>query len=203
MLRHSICSLFSRFRNSPRPYLQMLGLWFAISVLLAGCAPLEVRVVDVNSATEPAAAGQAQGEAGEELGPRVDPFTESVLVTAVAYLTFFAEACGALVIGIALVRAIGQFLRFVIQSGAPDTTKDDIRLRLARSLAVALEFALAADILKTAVAPTWGVIAQLGAIIVLRTLLNYFLEREIREVEERHERMRAGAKPVGQSPGGG
>ena len=51
-------------------------------------------------------------------------------------------------------------------------------MRVARRLAVALEFELAADILRTAVAPTWNEIGQLAAIAALRTALNYFLGKE-------------------------
>ncbi|WP_110885831.1 DUF1622 domain-containing protein [Deinococcus yavapaiensis] len=58
-----------------------------------------------------------------------------------------------------------------------------LRLRLGRWLAIALEFLLAADILRTAVAPTWNDIGQLAAIATIRTLLNYFLEREIESGE--------------------
>ena len=50
---------------------------------------------------------------------------------------------------------------------------------LGQWLAVGLEFELAADILRTAVTPTWNNIEQLIAIAALRTGLNYFLEREI------------------------
>ncbi len=46
-------------------------------------------------------------------------------------------------------------------------------------LALGLEFALAADILRTAIAPSWRDIGQLAAIATLRTALNFFLEREI------------------------
>jgi uncharacterized membrane protein len=53
-------------------------------------------------------------------------------------------------------------------------------MTLGRWLAVALEFELAADILNTAVTPTWSDIEKLAAIAALRTALNYFLEREIR-----------------------
>jgi len=64
--------------------------------------------------------------------------------------------------------------------------KEAVRLRLGRWLAVALEFELAADILRTAVAPTWTEIGQLAAIVVLRTVLNYFLQQEIDKAEARH-----------------
>ncbi|RZK29695.1 MAG: DUF1622 domain-containing protein, partial [Hymenobacter sp.] len=55
---------------------------------------------------------------------------------------------------------------------------------LGRSLALALELELGADILKTAVAPTWDDIGLLASIAVLRTGLNYFLERELRNAEK-------------------
>lgn len=66
--------------------------------------------------------------------------------------------------------------------------QEKVRIRMGRWLAVALEFELAADILQTAVAPTWDEIGKLGAIIVLRTTLNYFLQREIEKVEARDKR---------------
>lgn len=56
-----------------------------------------------------------------------------------------------------------------------DEQKEAIRLTLGHWLTVAIEFELAADILRIAVAPTWNVIGQLAAIVVLRTVLNYFL----------------------------
>ena len=51
-------------------------------------------------------------------------------------------------------------------------------------LALALEFALAADIAETAIAPTWDEIGQLAAIAAIRTALNYFLERDLEVVGE-------------------
>ena len=69
-----------------------------------------------------------------------------------------------------------------------ETFTEDIRLQLGKSLALALEFELGADILKTAVAPSLAIIGQLAAIAALRTFLNYFLERELRQAEQRRER---------------
>ena len=60
-----------------------------------------------------------------------------------------------------------------------DSAMSEIRITLGRWLALALELALAADILRTVMIPTWDEIGKLGAIVVLRTVLNYFLEREI------------------------
>jgi uncharacterized membrane protein len=58
---------------------------------------------------------------------------------------------------------------------------NQIRLTLARYLALALEFQLGADILSTAIAPSWDQIGKLGAIAVIRTGLNYFLMREMEQ----------------------
>ena len=56
-----------------------------------------------------------------------------------------------------------------------------VRLTLAQFLVLALEFQLAADILSTAVAPSWDKIGQLAAIATIRTALNYFLMKEIKQ----------------------
>jgi hypothetical protein len=50
---------------------------------------------------------------------------------------------------------------------------------------LALELALAADILRTVMIPTWDEIGKLGAIVVLRTILNYFLEREVEQEQKK------------------
>jgi uncharacterized membrane protein len=55
-----------------------------------------------------------------------------------------------------------------------------VRLILARYLSLALEFQLAADILSTAIAPSWDQIGKLAAIAIIRTGLNYFLGMEVR-----------------------
>jgi len=66
-------------------------------------------------------------------------------------------------------------------------TQTGFRRQVFRGFAVwiilALEFALAADIVRTAIAPTWNDIGQLAAIAVIRTGLNYFLERDLEGME--------------------
>jgi len=51
-------------------------------------------------------------------------------------------------------------------------------------LVVALEFQLAADIVGTIVSPTTAHLIELGAIAVIRTFLNYFLGKELKEERE-------------------
>jgi uncharacterized membrane protein len=61
----------------------------------------------------------------------------------------------------------------------------EIWRRYARWLIAGLTFLLAADVVDTAIAPTWDDIGKLSAIAAIRTALNFFLERDIREVEAR------------------
>jgi len=60
----------------------------------------------------------------------------------------------------------------------------ETRFILARYLALALEFQLAADVLETAILPEWSKIGQLAAIAAIRTALNYFLSKELSEEKQ-------------------
>ncbi|MCC2547614.1 DUF1622 domain-containing protein [Hymenobacter sp. BT175] len=110
---------------------------------------------------------------------------EEFIKTATLRLTQLVEAAAAIVIVVASVRALLGFLISLIRKKSRRVPSVEIRLALGQSLALALELELGADILKTAVAPTWNDIAQLAAIAVLRTALNYFLEKELRDAETR------------------
>lgn len=101
------------------------------------------------------------------------------------------EGVAALIVAYAVVEAVVRLFASVRwHSGdkpaqVAHDVKEDIRLRLGRWLALALELLLGADILRTAVAPTWSEIGQLAAIAAIRTGLNYFLQREIDAAQAR------------------
>lgn len=115
---------------------------------------------------------------------------EELLRSVALTLASAAEAAAALVIAFAVLEALLGALYLFLPARFRGSTrhhlseKEDVRLRLGRWLAVALEFLLAADILRTAVAPTWDEIGKLAAIAALRTLLNYFLQKEIERARE-------------------
>jgi uncharacterized membrane protein len=155
--------------------MRRLAIGSGAIIMLSGCA---LSGVD----TESTAVGRPAACTAIPGGCTVEHF----LTTLVTYLTYVAELAAAFIIAVAVARAIVTYGRHLThrESGSHDYI-EDIRLRLGKSLALALEFALASDILKTAVAPSLEIIGQLAAIIVLRTALNYFLEREIRHVEQR------------------
>ena len=114
---------------------------------------------------------------------------DHLLVEAVGLLSTATEAISAFLIGVGVVHATALTLAMAIPAMNRDAIRtldprENIRLKLGRWLALALEFQLAADILKTAVAPTWDDVGKVAAIIVLRTMLNFFLAREIAEAEK-------------------
>jgi uncharacterized membrane protein len=117
---------------------------------------------------------------------------EEHLITAVGYLKLVVEAVGAAIVGFGALATVAVYVLSVL--GIRKRSYTEIRLFLGRYLALGLEFQLGADILSTAVAPTFAEIEILAAIVVIRTALNYFLSREIeRERQEVEAAKRAEA----------
>ena len=110
---------------------------------------------------------------------------EEFLVTAVGYLRLAVEAIGAAIIGIGVLSTTFRYALSLLELRKYSYT--EIRLHLGSYLALGLDFQLGANILGTAVSPTFEEVQLLAAIVVIRTVLNYFLskelERERREVE--------------------
>jgi uncharacterized membrane protein len=104
---------------------------------------------------------------------------DAVLSWLLQTVIFLANLAGGLVVGVAVVRGLLTFLYDLIIARGAAVPKEGIRLSLGRSLALALEFQLGADILGTALNPSLRDIEVLGAIVILRTVLNFFLQREL------------------------
>jgi uncharacterized membrane protein len=106
--------------------------------------------------------------------------SEAWLRGVVGFFVRLVEAGGALVI---FSGALAGFVRFcvaVVQQRGPDRFSS-VRLLLGRFLALGLEFQLASDLLRTAVAPSFDQIGKLAAVAAIRTVLNFFLARELKE----------------------
>lgn len=118
-----------------------------------------------------------------------DLLSEEMLRSAVFFLVRLVEAGGALVI---FAGATLAFLRFLYTSLRDRSAEGFTRVRLdmGRFLALGLEFQLASDLLRTAVAPSFEEIGKLAAVAAIRTALNFFLARELREERSEIERAR-------------
>lgn len=133
-----------------------------------------------NAASESSAAQSGAAQNGAAESGVLGLFKQSTL-----YLASGVEAVAGLVIAVAVIEATWCIARIIVRPLPGHDQQEDVRLHLGRWLALALEFELAADILRTAVAPTWNEIGQLAAIVVLRTVLNYFLQQEIDKAAQR------------------
>src|ERR671938_575887 len=100
------------------------------------------------------------------------------LRTAAQALATLVEGVGIAIVAVAVLVAAVRYLAGLVSRVRP-FPPEGLRLGLGRSLALSLEFLLGADILRTAVEPSWDEIGRLAAIAAIRTALNYFLQREI------------------------
>src|SRR5262245_50387633 len=87
-----------------------------------------------------------------------------------------------------LITAVGALETLISLLRLPFSAVHGVRKRAWRRfgmwLLLALEFELAADIIRSVIAPTWQEIGELAAIAVVRTFLNYFLEKDLEHAGE-------------------
>ena len=98
-------------------------------------------------------------------------------------ISFTLNIIGALIIIWAIILSLFDFLKKEIL-GREDAVKlnEAIRIKLGSYLVLALEFFIAGDIIKTIITPTWQSLGILGAIVVIRTILSYFLTKDIKKI---------------------
>jgi uncharacterized membrane protein len=108
------------------------------------------------------------------------------LTIATEYAVNLIDALTLIMIVFGTIQAFcsGLWLMF---SSADGHERRDIWLRYARWLVAGLTFQLAADIIESAIAPSWTDIGRLAAVAVIRTFLNYFLERDLSDVRARQK----------------
>lgn len=111
-----------------------------------------------------------------------------LLRTAAQAIATLVEGVGIAIVAVGVLVAAAQYVTGLVRGVRPFPPAG-LRLGLGRSLALSLEFLLGADILRTAVEPSWDEIGRLAAIAAIRTALNFFLQREITQAA----RMPAGA----------
>jgi uncharacterized membrane protein len=117
---------------------------------------------------------------------------EQVFKDAALDLKLFAEISSVTIIGLGIAVAIYLVFRALL-SKERIIRYLKLRLSLGRFLVIALEFQLAADIIGTAVAPSWEQISKLAAIALIRTFLSYFLDREIKTEEQEEKEQEKGS----------
>ncbi|MBX9863926.1 MAG: DUF1622 domain-containing protein [Hyphomicrobium sp.] len=106
----------------------------------------------------------------------LEPLTRHA-IAAIDFIALIVICFGTIEAAVAIAKALA--------TGAGGHEQRDIWIRYSRWLVAGLTFQLAADIVETSVTTDWESVARLGLIAAIRTLLNYFLERDLAEVRQR------------------
>ena len=95
------------------------------------------------------------------------------------------EVAAALIIAYGAMEALYGAVRAIVERRSKTDLRKITWVRFGVWLLLGLEFELAADIVRTAISPTWSDIGQLASIGLIRTFLNYFLEKDLEKYEPR------------------
>jgi uncharacterized membrane protein len=125
---------------------------------------------------------------------------EDLFIRAAGAAVLIIEAASVLVVTFGALEALVKVLLVMAKPGVSHGKRKAIWRRFGVWLLLGLEFALAADIITSVISPNWQDIGELGAIAVIRTFLNYFLERDL-ETAVSVERAPATAASIEGSPG--
>jgi uncharacterized membrane protein len=118
-----------------------------------------------------------------------------IFATETAILVIDAMALTVIVFG--TVEAFFSGLRLMIGGTASGAEKREVWLRYGRTLVAGLTFQLAADIIETSITTDWEAVGRIAAIAVIRTFLNYFLERDLADIRDRQTEQRRLEEPKG------
>ena len=105
----------------------------------------------------------------------MDKFTASLN----GWVVDICQVLAIFVISIGILKALVMYVKDALFGAKAGEAIQESRLELGHSFSLGLGFLIGSSILKTTIAPTWNEIGQLAAIIAIRTLLNYFLMRDI------------------------
>ena len=87
-----------------------------------------------------------------------------------------------IVILIGISKALIIYFKDVMFARQSYEALQESRLEIGHAFSLGLAFLIGASILKTIIAPTWDDIGKLAAIIAIRTALNFFLLRDVKDI---------------------
>ena len=94
----------------------------------------------------------------------------------------FISICGTVTILIGAVIAIYRYVLYRVIDAVAGTNLNTIRLDLARTIILGLEFFIASDVIETTITPDFQALGILCVLVVIRTLLNFSLHKEIKDL---------------------
>lgn len=106
---------------------------------------------------------------------------EALLSEIAGYTAMAVEAVAVILIAYGAMEAFLQTVDHAVHRRSPAGWRNELFMRFGVWLLLGLQFALAADIVRSVISPTWSDIGQLAAIAAIRTFLSFFLERDLTE----------------------
>ena len=97
-------------------------------------------------------------------------------------LIHLIEIIGIFIIVTGAIKAFKDYLIAFFKDG----NTSELRHDLGTAMVTGLEFKMAAEILRTVIVRTWEEVAMLGAIVVLREILFFFINKDIKEHNKQH-----------------
>jgi uncharacterized membrane protein len=113
---------------------------------------------------------------------------EDIFREIAGFVALGLEAIVVLIIAFAGLKAFIRTVPLLFNDDMMEADRRAIWLRFATALLLALEFTLAADLIRSAISPSWDAIGKLGAIAAIRIALNFFLARDIETMAEARRR---------------
>lgn len=113
--------------------------------------------------------------------------------TSLLYIQHSVSFCGVLIIFLGVLVALFRYISIPFCSFDKKININHIRLKLGRVLTLGLEFIVAADLIGTTTAPDYYSVGIVASIVLIRTLLSYTLNREIREISQQETEVKINA----------
>ena len=119
--------------------------------------------------------------------------------TLVWSLFYTVSGVGVVIVLTGVVEATWRFLRLRTDLSVGHTrliTETDlVRERMGAHLLLGLDFFIAADIIKTTLAPSWENVGILAAVVGIRIVLSYFLSKEMEQTRRERNELRNQREP--------
>jgi uncharacterized membrane protein len=110
---------------------------------------------------------------------------EELLKIVAGHIALAVETVAVLIVAFGAIEALVRTIAPMVRKPADKSWGKHVWVAFGMWLLLALQFALAADIVRSAISPDWEQIGHLAAIAAIRTFLSYFLERDIEEAGDR------------------
>jgi uncharacterized membrane protein len=107
---------------------------------------------------------------------------EELLSVVANHVALAVETVAVVIVALGALQAIFAILSALVRGPRPPGWGRAVWADFGAWLLGGLQFALAADIVRSTISPTWEQIGELAAIAAVRTFLSYFLERDLAEL---------------------